>query len=47
VLLQSLTVTPNATPEPTSLALLGTAILAVALIGRRRRTRDEIISAVG
>jgi hypothetical protein len=47
VLLQSLTVTPNATPEPTSLALLGTAILAVALIDRRRRTRDEIISAVG
>jgi hypothetical protein len=47
VLLQSLTVTPNATPEPTSLALLGTAVLAVALIGRRRRTRDEIISAVG
>ena len=47
VLLQSLTVTPNSTPEPTSLALLGTAILAVALIGRRRRTRDEVISAVG
>jgi hypothetical protein len=47
VLLQSLTVTPNATPEPPSLALLATAILAVALIGRRRRTRDEIISAVG
>jgi hypothetical protein len=47
VLLQSLTVTPNATPEPTSLALLGAAILAVALIGRRHRTRDEIISPVG
>jgi hypothetical protein len=41
VLLQSLTVTPNATPEPTSLALLGTAILALGLIGRSHRKRSD------
>jgi hypothetical protein len=40
VLLHSLTVTPNAIPEPTSLALLGTAILAIGLIGRRHRKPD-------
>ena len=40
VLLHSLTVTPRAIPEPASLALLGTAILAVGLICRRHRKRD-------
>jgi len=40
VLLHSLTVTPNDVPEPTSLALFGTAILAAGLIHRRRRKRD-------
>jgi len=40
VLLHSLTVTPNAIPEPTSLALLGTAILAIGLIGRRHWKPD-------
>jgi len=40
VLLHSLTVTPLAIPEPASLALLGTAILAVGLICRRHRKRD-------
>jgi hypothetical protein len=40
VLLHSLTVTPNAIPEPSSLALLGAAILAVGLICRRHRRRD-------
>jgi hypothetical protein len=39
VLLNSLTVTPNAIPEPTSLAVLGAAILAVGLICRRHRKR--------
>ena len=39
VLLHSLTVTPNAIPEPSSLALLGAAILAVGLICRRHRKR--------
>jgi hypothetical protein len=40
VLLHSLTVTPHAIPEPASLALLGSAILAVGLICRRHRKRD-------
>lgn len=40
VLLHSLRVTPNDIPEPTSLALLGTAILTVGIIHRRRRKRD-------
>jgi hypothetical protein len=40
VLLHSLTVTPNDIPEPTSLALLGTAILTVGIIHRRRRKWD-------
>ena len=39
ILLHSLTVTPNAIPEPTSLALLGTAILSIGLISRRHRKR--------
>jgi len=40
VLLHSLTVTPNNIPEPTSLALLGAAILAAGFIHRKRRRRD-------
>jgi hypothetical protein len=39
-LLHSLTVTPNDIPEPTALALLGTAILAAALIHRKHRRPD-------
>jgi hypothetical protein len=39
VLLHSLTVTPNDIPEPTSLALLGTAILTAGLARRRHRNR--------
>jgi hypothetical protein len=40
VLLHSLTVTPNAIPEPASLTLLGAGILAVGLICRRNQRRD-------
>jgi hypothetical protein len=40
VLLHSLTVTPNAIPEPSSLAVLGAAILAVGLICRKHRRRE-------
>jgi hypothetical protein len=36
VLLHSLTVTPNAVPEPASFGLLGTAIFGVALARRRK-----------
>jgi hypothetical protein len=40
VLPHSLTVTPNDIPEPTSLALLGTAILTAGLVHRRRRMAE-------
>jgi hypothetical protein len=42
VLLHSLTVMPNDIPEPTSLALLGTAILTIGLVHRRHRKRGRM-----
>ena len=38
VLLHSLTVTPDPIPEPTSLALLGTAMFGISLMRQRRRS---------
>jgi hypothetical protein len=46
VLLHSLTVTPNTIPEPTSLAVLGAAILAVGLICRKHRRRDAMAETI-